>query len=122
MCYSYYNNLFLYTTVCTFEVWQCLYYVNINDSDRWDKTTHHGIVELSVVVSIHSLMHLALLSLSHSYLVNYREMLYFLQREVSFVHYLELNIVIKVIGWIYCIAWIIGFYPQVCSEYVQEWL
>ena len=59
-------------------------------------------------------------SLSHSYLANFREMLYFLQREISFVHYLELNVVIKVIGWIYCIAWIIGFYPQVCSEYVQE--
>ena len=76
-------------------------------------------MELSVVVAVHSLMHLVY-SLSHSCLVNYRETLYFLQREVSFVHYLELIIVIKVIGWIYCIAWIIGFYPQVCSECIQE--
>ena len=34
-------------------------------------------------------------------------------REVSVANWVQLNIVIEVVGWIYFVAWSISFYPQV---------
>ena len=36
-----------------------------------------------------------------------------MERELSFVHSLPLNIIIAIVGWIYFAAWSISFYPQV---------
>ena len=52
----------------------------------------------------------ALTSFSLSY--SLRESLYFLQREVSFVNSLPVEVVSYIVGWIYCFVWSFYYYPQ----------
>ena len=52
----------------------------------------------------------ALTSFSLSY--SLRENLYFLQREVSFVNSLPVEVVSYIVGWIYCFVWSFYYYPQ----------
>lgn len=46
-------------------------------------------------------------------MIIYREILYQLKREVSFVNSLPLDITAIAVGWIYTILWIVCYYPQV---------
>ena len=41
-----------------------------------------------------------------------RDNLYFLQREVSFVNSLPVEVVSYIVGWIYCFVWSFYYYPQ----------
>ena len=45
--------------------------------------------------------------------ISLRENLYFLQREVSFVNSLPVEVISYIVGWIYCFVWSFYYYPQV---------
>ena len=53
------------------------------------------------------------LSISPSHYIRATGSLDKVKSEASIVHWLPLNIIIAIVGWIYFAAWSISFYPQV---------
>ena len=64
---------------------------------------------------MYSSTHHAIYIYTHFWLLIFSELLSQVKREVSFVHYLLLEICAIIVGWTYTIFWIVSYYPQVIA-------